>query len=130
MPPVLKVRGYNDLHQTLRKLDRQVRRDVYREIKRTAFGVHLDAERFARRQISRIGRRWWRMRIGVTAPVVYIAPRMRGARDRSRKRRNLARLLAGKAMRPAVRKNQRVVKRKLQRVIDRNLIIFNHGRYR
>lgn len=46
------------------------------------------------------------MRIGVTQRSVYVAPQQRGTRIQHRKRPNLALLLLGESMIPAVEQNQ------------------------
>lgn len=45
------------------------------------------------------------MRVGVTRTSVYVAPKQRQTRDARRKRKNLANLLLGEAMLPALDRN-------------------------
>ena len=52
--------------------------------------------------------KWAQMRIGVTQTLVYVAPQQRGIKsrtDRRLRRPNLADLLMGRAMQPALDKN-------------------------
>lgn len=52
---------------------------------------------------------WWRMRVGVTTKLVYVAPVQRGVKVRgrdSRRRLQFANLLMDRAMEPALERNQ------------------------
>jgi hypothetical protein len=126
-PATLRVKGFTALQRDLAKTEKRIRDDIHQQIRQAAEPIRRDAETFARHRISHIGRQWFRMRIGLTPHGIYVAPRMRATRNRSRKRPNLARLLERRAMTPARRKNTQLVKRRVQKVINRNVQRFNHG---
>lgn len=93
------VRGLRELERDLRRGNREVLRELRREIRLVAEPVRELAEQKAASEITRIGPRWQRMKVGGVS-VVYVAPlsRRRGGPPRA----NLADLLLDRAMVPAL----------------------------
>ena len=63
----------------------------------------------ATQRIRRIGPTWARMRVGTEGGVVYVAPVERGSKGRGNqrfRRPNLADLMMGRAMEPALQQNE------------------------
>lgn len=108
----VRVRGLRELNRAFARADRKLRLEKNDALRRAAEPVRDEAEQLAATEISRIGIPWSRMRVGVTTKVVYVAPRERGQKRGSRKRPNLAGLLMGRAMQPALDRNR-------EHVIDR-----------
>lgn len=98
------------------KLDK----DLRTELRRVAEPVRADAERLAVAGIPRVGVPWSQMRVGVTQTSVYVAPKRRGARGNPlRKRPNFAGLLLGRAMVPALERNEPRIVGELEDLLDR-----------
>jgi hypothetical protein len=97
--------------------------------KHAAEPVRRDAEELAQSKIPRIGREWWRMRVGVTQRLVYVAPVRRGVRrgDLRHARPNLAYLLMERAMRPALEQNADEVSHAFAELFDQVCDDFNRG---
>jgi hypothetical protein len=92
--------------------------------------VRRDAEQLAQTKIRRIGKDWWKMRVGVTRTLVYVAPRERGVKTRGadpRRRPAFADLLMGRAMQPALDQNETTVVDTFERLFDRVTADFNRG---
>lgn len=121
MPAVgetLRVEGLRELQRALKVADKTLERELRSSLREVAEPVRADAERLAVSGIPRVGLPWSRMRVGVTSTAVYVAPRQRGARgDGSRKRPNLAGLLLGRAMEPALKQNAPAVEREMDRML-------------
>lgn len=114
----IRVKGLADLNRALAKADRDVRLGIRSEYRTVAEPVRADAESLSLANISHIGVPWSRMRIGVTQRAVYVVPKQRGVRGRSRSRRrpNLARLLYPQ-MQKALDKNQAEVERRFNQML-------------
>jgi hypothetical protein len=125
----IRVRGLADLNRALARADRDVRLGVRRELREVAEPVRADAERLAVSGIRNVheGDPWSRMRVGVTRSLVYVAPRQRGAARGPRRRRNMADLLAVRAMEPALDINRPLVERNLEEMLDDVADKFNQG---
>lgn len=122
------VKGLRELQAALAKADKDIRLGVRKELRDVAEPVRRDAEALAGSSIRNIGERWDDMRVGVTRTMVYVAPRRKGVRaGNPRKRPNLARLLAARALEPALDRNQHNIRHDLDRVIDRVCDRFNRG---
>ncbi len=67
------------------------------------------------------------MRTGITQKLVYVAPRRRGLKQGRGKRPNLAPLMMGRAMEPALEKNRPEVEREIERLLDTVADDFNRG---
>jgi hypothetical protein len=111
------VEGLAQLDRAFKRADATLHRELRGGLKRAVEPVRSDAEQLAVSGITRIGLPWSRMRVGVTARSVYVAPKKRGSRGPLRKRPNLAPLLLGKAMLPALEKNQETVTRAVDGVL-------------
>lgn len=81
--------------------------------------VRAEAASLAASSIRNIGPDWSRMRVGLTVDTVYVAPRQRGNKKGSRKRRNLAPLLLERAMEPALDHHTGEIERAFGQMLDR-----------
>lgn len=110
MPAVgntIRVEGLRELQRAFTLADKTLERELRDTLREVAEPVRADAERLAVSGIPMIGLAWSRMRVGVTRTSVYVAPRQRGVRgNATRKRPNLAGLLLGRAMLPALERNE------------------------
>lgn len=91
--------------------DRETSRELKQALREAAEPVRRDAQTLAIHTIDNMTVEWSRMRVGVTRRMVYVAPKKRGTNQRHRKRRNLADLLAARAMQPALDHNVTRVRR-------------------
>lgn len=120
MPAVgetLRVDGLADLQRAFALADRKLSQELRGELREAAEPVRVGAESLAAASIPRIGIPWSRMRVGVTRTSAYVAPRQRGTRLQSRKRRNLAGLLLDRAMLPSLAANAPQVERKVDALL-------------
>lgn len=101
----IRVEGLADLNRAFALADRKVRLEKNQQLRELAEPVRVDAENLAVATIPRIGLSWSRMRVGVTRTTVYVAPKQRGSRHPGTRRPNLAGLLHGRAMVPALNAN-------------------------
>lgn len=111
MADVIRVEGLSQLQRAFKAADLTLQRELRTSLRAAAEPVRVEAERLAVSSIRRIGVPWSRMRIGVTNREVYIAPRQRGqkGRDQRLRRPNLAGLLLGRSLVPAVQHEQGAV---------------------
>jgi hypothetical protein len=130
------VRGLRDLQAALAKADKETRLGVRAGLRQLAQPVQQGAEQLALANISRIGPRWSRMRIGVTRNLVYVAPRQKGTRGRGpagrRRGQGFAQppfsdILMGRAMEPALAAHAGEIEARLEQLIDHIADDFNHG---
>lgn len=101
--------------------DAKLARELRTGLTDAAEPVRTDAERRAVAEISHIGDRWSRMRIGVTRSLVYVAPVERGVKTKGRqslRRPNLAPLMMNKAMEPALDANEERVLHTIEGLLD------------
>lgn len=120
----LVVRNLNELVRTFNHAPADVKREFRKELRSVGEPVRVTAERLATSSIRRIGPNWSKMRTGVTTKVVYVAPRQRGAKGRgsqSRRRPNLAPLLADRALGPALEANASRIESDFDRMVARLL---------
>lgn len=121
MPAVgntIRVEGLRDLQRAFTLADKTLERELRDTLREVAEPVRADAERLAVAGIPTIGLPWSRMRVGVTRTSVYVAPRQRGVRgNATRKRPNLAGLLLGRAMLPALEQNEPRVAAEMDKVL-------------
>ena len=101
----IRVQGLRELQRAFALAEVGVNRKLKESLRDVAEPVRAQAESLAVSQIPRIGLAWSRMRVGVTARGVYVAPKERSKRGRNR-RPNLAPLLLGRAMEPALESNR------------------------
>lgn len=111
----VRVEGLAELQRAFARADKALSRELRDRLRQAAEPVRADAEERAGSQIARLGIPWSQMRVGVTRRSVYVAPRQRGARRGPARRPNLAGLLLGRTMMPALEANQPEV---LERVDD------------
>ena len=126
------VRGLADLQRALKTADKNVRLGVRRELRQVAEPVRADAQELAAAEIRNIGPAWSRMRTGVTRRVVYVAPRQRSRASRTNprlRRPNLAGLLMGQAMEPALQRHQPQIEREMEQMLDRVADQFNRSTF-
>lgn len=117
----IRVEGLRDLQRAFKRADALLNRELRATLRDVAEPVRADAEQLAVDRIPRIGVPWSRMRIGVTQRLVYIAPRERGKQSRRNpllKRPNLAGLLYGRAMGPAVDRNEHQIISGFEHLLD------------
>lgn len=133
MPGTIRVQGLHELQAALAKADRQTRLGVRGALRQVAEPVQRGAEELARANISRIGRKWSKMRVGVTQNLVYVAPRQRGHRggrgpaSRYRSDQLFADRLMDRAMQPALDRYASGIEARFEGFLDRIADDFNHG---
>lgn len=113
----VRLRGFRELNRAFKVADRTLHKELQSELREAAEPVRSGSEELARGGIPRIGNEWWQMRVGVTTKVVYVAPKKR-SKDPRRKRPNLAGLLLGRSMEPALEANASVVEAHVGRALD------------
>lgn len=120
----IHVQNLRQMNRALARADKQVKADARKIMKSVAEPVAGAAEQYAVTHIRNIGERWPLMRIGVTQKAIYVVPKQRS--KTGRKRPNLARLLAQRAMRPAEREYAPRYEQEFERAMDRMARQFNH----
>lgn len=123
----LVVENLANLQRALAKADKGVRLGLRKGLREVAEPVRRDAEALAAGSIPRIGAKWPRMRVGVTRNLIYVAPRQRGTKEKSRKRPNLAGLLLDRAMDPALERNKGRIEGDVEALLDKVATGFNVG---
>ena len=101
------IKGLRELQAAFKAAGKETAKELREELRKVAEPTRADAERLAASEISHIGPKWSRMRVGVTRRLVYVAPKQRGVktRDSPKSRPNLGGLLAEKALEPALLRN-------------------------
>lgn len=117
--PAVHVEGLTGLSRAFRKADAELNKDLRSTLREVAEPVRVGAERLALSQIPRMTLPWSRMRVGVTAHAVYVAPKKRGTRIPQRKRTNVAILLLDRAMIPARDAGEGHIVEGLEHLLDR-----------
>jgi hypothetical protein len=119
------VEGLAEVSRAFRKTDRDTRLGFRHLLRDVASPIARDAEVLAQSRITRIGRRWWRMRTGVTRSLVYVAPRERGTRRRGQVSearraadRKFAAMLMDRAMDPALRIHEPGLERQMEQLME------------
>lgn len=115
----IRVNGLRDLNRALARTSKDVRLGIRKELRQVAEPIRSSAESLAFSRISHIGVNWSRMKVGVTQDLVYVAPRQRGTKTRSRKRPNLAVRLMEDAMQPALDRHANEVEAELDDMLGR-----------
>lgn len=116
----IRVEGLRELNASFNRFGPRVKDGLVGEFQRVGEPVRSTAEELALENITNIGEEWSRMRLGVTASTVYVAPRARRKRGRPGYRRpNLAVLLLEDAMFPALERNESSVLKGVERMLDR-----------
>lgn len=88
----IRVEGVSELRRAFNRADKKLGRDLAKTLKAVGEPVRVDAERNVLGGISRIGIRWYRMRIGISRSIVYVAPKERGRQSRANPRLRRPRL--------------------------------------
>lgn len=101
----LVVKGLADMQKAWTVADRETSKELRAALRESARPVQQDAQALALHTIRRMTVPWSRMKIGVTRRSVYVAPKQRETRIKTRKRPKFADLLAARAMQPALDKN-------------------------
>lgn len=115
----IRVDGLRELQRAFRITGLGMEVGLREAMESASESVRVDAQALAVSSIRNIGVPWSRMRIGVTRRTAYVAPVERGRRTRpGRGRPNLAGLLAGKAMEPALANNIGNVERDFGEALD------------
>jgi len=128
MPPTgAHVKNWRSVNAAFAKADRESRLALKAKQRDLAEPVKLQAEGLAHSKIRRMTDAWSKMRIGVTKTVVYVAPKQRGIKGESaRKRKKLAPLLMDRAMEPALEQNRGSIEQGVERILDWVADDFNH----
>ena len=110
MASAVRVVGLRQLQRAFNQASPELHKDVRLALRTVAEPIAADAQSLALGRIRRMpsSPKWAQMRIGVTQTLVYVAPQQRGIKsrtDRRLRRPNLADLLMGRAMQPALDKN-------------------------
>lgn len=116
MADTVYVEGLTDLLRACRHSETEVRSLVRKKLLESGQSVREEAQSLASANISHIGARWARMRIGLVSRGVYIAPASRRAGGSPRP--NLGTLLLEKSMLPAVAAQAGTVERRLEQAVD------------
>jgi hypothetical protein len=118
----VRIEGLRELERAFKLYGRGLEKGLREALETAAEPVRTDAQSLAVSSIRNIGLPWSRMRIGVTRRTAYIAPRERGSRGgvgrNRRSRPNLAGLLLGRAMEPALDRNIANVEREIGDALD------------
>lgn len=122
----IRVRGLRDLQRAFALADKRLAKDLRVRLAEAAEPVRYDASQLAGKRIRNLLSPtaevdWSAMRVGVTRSVVYVAPVERGRRSRANRRirrPNLATLLMGRAMEPALQRNLGTVETAVGRALD------------
>lgn len=120
--PAVRVEGFRDLQRAFKLADASARKALRAVLKEIGEPIARDAETLATARISRIGKPWSQMRVGLTTTLVYVAPKQRGRLSKqnpARRRPNLFDLLMGRAMEPALDQNIPGVEAAVGRALDR-----------
>ena len=126
--------GFRELNVAYKGAERDVRLRWRANLRRIAEPTRQDAERLAMSSIRRMpgSPKWSRMRVGVTQRVVYIAPRQKGVRGRSRRSRgantgppSFGDLLMDRAMQPALERHEEQIFHNVEQLMDRIAADFN-----
>lgn len=119
MPAVegIRIEGLRELQRGFKGVSKDASKGLRVELRKVGEGVRSLAESKASSEITRIGPKWGRMRLGVTTSYVYIAPRSR--RGTGSPRPNLAGLLMSRAMIPAAEESQEATVLAVEGMLDR-----------
>ena len=112
----IKIHGQVELERAFLQLRREVLTELRPALRKIAEIVSKDAQARATTEISNIGDRWARMRVGVVQKGAYVAPasKRRGGSPRP----NLAPLLMDRAMQPALDSKQEEVLTSLDLLVN------------
>ena len=122
------ISGLNELNRTFQDAPKDVRLAYREELRTVGLPVQQTAQRLAVERIRKIGPHWSRFRVGVTQTLVYVAPRMRGVKNRGdrRARPNLGTRLAEEVTNPALEQNQHRIEQDFDDMLDRLVTMWDH----
>jgi hypothetical protein len=125
MPVV--VNGMEEIDRAFTLAGKEAVRELRANYRRIAAPVREGAQTLAQQNITRIGKKWYRMRTGITRSSVYIAPREHGVHSihDPKRRPNFADLLLSKAMEPALAQHEDDVERNVRDLMDHLADLFN-----
>lgn len=137
----VRVAGLAELNRALARTSKEVRVGIRKELREIAEPIRAEAQQLAvteirgirlaqarrsnrRRRSTGTPKHWERMRTGLTLSenVIYVAPRERGVKTRGddpRRRPNLADLLMGRSMEPALQHHVHQIEDRVGAAIDR-----------
>lgn len=116
----LRLDGLREINQSFNRFGPRVKEGLKNEFVRVGEPVRSLSEELAVEKIRNIGEDWSRMRLGVTASTVYVAPQARRRRGHpGYKRPNLAVLLLEDAMFPALDRSEPAVLAGVEKMLDR-----------
>lgn len=119
----VKVKGLRETTRAFNKIEGDLTEELTDGLKQAAEPVRAAAEKKAVEQIRNMphGSPWAEQQTVVSkrTALAYIRPAKRATRNPTRKRKNLADLLMGRAMEPALQENEERVKEKVEDVLDR-----------
>jgi hypothetical protein len=111
----VKVKGLREMQRAAKAAGKETSREVRKALRDAAVPVQQTALRLAATD-ARAGTKWSRMRIGVSARKVYVAPAAR--RTVGTARPNFGGRLLGRAMMPALEQEQDDVMRRMEKALD------------
>lgn len=118
MPVTVRVEGLRELNRRFARLDAAEKRELRADLRAAAEPVRSEAEHRAVADIRNIGSVWSRMKLGMTASYVYVAPKTR--RRLGSPRPNVGTLLF-KAMAAALEAKEREITRVIEELLDRRI---------
>ena len=115
----VRIDGLVELNRAFKHAGKELKGEMRRAMQEVGEPVASRAQVLARQNISHIGRSgWWQMRIGATESTVYVAPKERGSKVRTRQTRpNLRPLLLDEAMIPALESQKGNLVREVERML-------------
>lgn len=113
----LVLQGYTDLQRAWAVADKETQRELRAALRDAAEPVRSDAQALTLHRIENMTIPFSRWKVGVTRRSVYVAPRWRETRVKSRKRSNLADLMAERAAQPALNRNIRRVETEVDQAL-------------
>ncbi len=121
----VRIEGLAQTQNALRRVNRDAAKRMREELAVVAEPVKRDAESFAIGAFpprdtgsGGIGPEWYKMRVGITSRIVYVAAATR-SRDPLLKRSNLVGLMLDRAMIPALEKNEETIFGGVEGMFDR-----------
>lgn len=120
-PFSIQIAGLAEMERAFKKLDPALGRELNVELRKAAEPVATTAREMALEDIRNMHRSepWAEQRTGSLVGIIYIAPKKRGTKVRSKKRPNLAPLLLLRAMEPALAANETLVEARGEQAIGR-----------
>lgn len=113
----IKVAGIREVNFAFKEVGGKIPAEMRATLRAVAEPVRSRAEQLGESNITNIGSVWERMRVGVTASSVYVAPKTR--RKGGSPRPNLAPLLLNEAMEPALEQSTVAVVRGFDLMLGR-----------